>query len=151
MWWLAVGVFETALTHAVCVLVISCPCALGLATPVAIMVGTEQGARYGIFVKSGEALETACRIQTVLLDKTGTVTTGKPSVTDCLAIGITDRELLRLAAGLEKSSEHPLSQAIMALVKQQGIETPKVEAFRVISGLGVTAQIGGQFCFAGNE
>ena len=151
VWWLAVGDFETALTHAVCVLVISCPCALGLATPVAIMVGTEQGARHGVFIKSGEALETACRVQTVLLDKTGTVTTGKPSVTDCLAIGITDRELLRLAAGLEKSSEHPLSQAVMEYAQEQLIEIPEVTSFRVYSGLGITAQIDGQFCFAGNE
>ncbi len=150
-WWLAAGVFETALTHAVCVLVISCPCALGLATPVAIMVGTEQGARHGVFIKSGEALETAYRIQTVLLDKTGTVTTGKPSVTDCLAIGVTNQELWRLAAGLEERSEHPLSQAIMTEAQKQFVEIPKTETFRVVSGLGVTARIDGQTCFAGNE
>ncbi len=151
IWWLVGGVFETALTHAVCVLVISCPCALGLATPVAIMVGTEQGARHGVFIKSGEALETACRVQTVLLDKTGTVTTGKPSVTDCLATGVTNQELLRLAAGLEKHSEHPLAQSIMAEAQKQMVEIPQTETFRVHSGLGVTAQIDGLNCFAGNE
>lgn len=150
-WWLAIGNFETALTHAVCVLVISCPCALGLATPVAIMVGTEQGARHGVFVKSGEALETACRIQTILLDKTGTVTTGEPSVTDCLAINTSNEELLYLAAGLEKNSEHPLARAIMAKAEKLHVKIPEAEMFRVHSGLGITAKIDGQHCFAGNE
>ena len=114
--WLAVGKdFAFALSMAIAVLVISCPCALGLATPVAIMVGTGVGARHGILIKSAEALETAHEIDTVVLDKTGTVTEGKPRVTELLPYGQTDRQgLLRAALALEQASEHPLARAITA-------------------------------------
>ena len=114
--WLALGqTMEFALARAISVLVISCPCALGLATPVAIMVGTGKGARMGILYKNAEALENAHKIDTVVLDKTGTITEGKPAVTDLLAApGVDKTELLRLAAALEKSSEHPLAEAILA-------------------------------------
>ena len=112
-WILIARDFATALTHAISVLVISCPCALGLATPTAIMVGTGRGAANGILIKDAEALETACSLTTVVLDKTGTVTEGAPRVTDVvLADGVTDVELLYDAAALERKSEHPLALAM---------------------------------------
>ncbi len=149
--WLLFGSAEEALSSAICVLVISCPCALGLATPVAIMVGTEQGAKNGILIKSGEALEIAHKGSCVVLDKTGTVTVGKPTVTDCLPLSVSEEELLRVAAALESRSEHPLSAAIMAEVSARGIETPPVTAFETLPGRGVSATVDGARCYAGNE
>lgn len=149
--WLFFGSAEEALSSAICVLVISCPCALGLATPVAIMVGTEQGAKNGILIKSGEALEIAHKVNCVVLDKTGTVTVGKPIVTDCLPLSVSEEELLRVAAALESRSEHPLSAAIMAEVSARGIDIPSVTAFETLPGRGVSATFNGAVCYAGNE
>lgn len=113
VWMFAGAGFESALSFGISVLVISCPCALGLATPVAIMVGTGKGAENGILIKSGEALETAHHVDTVVLDKTGTITEGKPHVTDVLPFGSQKEELLRIAASLERQSEHPLADAVL--------------------------------------
>ena len=144
----------TALTHAISVLVISCPCALGLATPTAIMVGTGRGAANGILIKDAEALETACNLSTVVLDKTGTVTEGTPRVTDVvLAQGVSDIELLFDAVALERKSEHPLAVAICSYVDEQapGIAdgTP-VEGFEQIEGGGLVAHVDGREILAGN-
>ncbi|MBQ7038115.1 MAG: cadmium-translocating P-type ATPase [Clostridia bacterium] len=149
--WLFFGNAEEALSSAICVLVISCPCALGLATPVAVMVGTEQGAKNGILIKSGEALEIAHHVNCVVLDKTGTITNGKPVVTDVLPLSVSENELLRVAAALENRSEHPLSAAIMAEVSARGIEVPPVTAFETLPGRGVSAELEGTPCYAGNE
>lgn len=151
VWLIAGGAPEEALSSAVCVLVISCPCALGLATPVAIMVGTEQGAKNGILIKSGEALEIAHNVSCVVLDKTGTVTTGKPVVTDILPLSVSEDELLRVAAALESRSEHPLSAAMMAEVSARGIDVPPVTAFETLPGRGVSAVLDGAACYIGNE
>lgn len=134
--WLLLGYpFEFALTTAVAVLVISCPCALGLATPVAIMVGTGQGALHGILIKSAEALETAHSVDTVVLDKTGTITAGTPQVTDVIpAPGLTPEELLQIGASLEKPSEHPLAEAIVAEANRAGLELAPVEEFLAVPG-----------------
>ena len=149
--WLFFGNAEEALSSAICVLVISCPCALGLATPVAVMLGTEQGAKNGILIKSGEALEIAHHVNCVVLDKTGTITNGKPVVTDVLPLSVSENELLRVAAALENRSEHPLSAAIMAEVSARGIEVPPVTAFETLPGRGVSAELEGTPCYAGNE
>jgi Cu+-exporting ATPase len=150
-WLLAGQSFEFALSIGISVLVISCPCALGLATPVAIMVGTGRGAADGILIKSGEALEAAQSIKTVVLDKTGTITEGKPRVTDLFAAdGITETELLQIAASLEKSSEHPLAEAIMTYAWQKKIDVLPVDEFKVETGRGVSAFVGGKRCAAGN-
>ena len=148
--WLALGqTMEFALARAISVLVISCPCALGLATPVAIMVGTGKGARMGILYKNAEALENAHKIDTVVLDKTGTITEGKPAVTDLLATpGVDKTELLRLAAALEKSSEHPLAEAILAAAGDMPL--PEAEQFEALPGRGVRAVVDGRACLAGN-
>ena len=150
--WLFAGQsFEFALNIAVSVLVISCPCALGLATPVAIMVGTGRGASGGILIKSGEALEAAQTVQTVVLDKTGTVTEGRPRVTDLLpADGVSEEELLRTAAALEQPSEHPLAEAVLEEAKRRGTVFPQADDFEAVAGRGVTAKLGGKQCFAGN-
>lgn len=150
--WLVAGQsFEFALSVGISVLVISCPCALGLATPVAIMVGTGRGAADGILIKSGEALEAAQSVKTVVLDKTGTITEGKPRVTDLFAAdGISETELLQIAASLEKSSEHPLAEAIMTYALQKKIDVLPAEEFKVEAGRGVSAQVGGKRCAAGN-
>lgn len=156
--WLAVGAeLSVALTYAISVLVISCPCALGLATPTAIMVGTGRGAANGILVKSAEALETARGVKTVVLDKTGTITKGAPQVTDVLpAEGVRAEELLRLAYALEKPSEHPLARA-MVLYAAGGIGAAAVKesadlvsGFKQVSGQGVSACVSGAVCYAGN-
>ena len=131
-----------SLTIFIAVLVIACPCALGLATPTAIMVGTGKGAELGILIKSGEALETAHRVQMVVFDKTGTITAGKPEVTDILpAPGITASELLQWAASSEKGSEHPLGEAIVRAAEQQSLEILPIEAFQAIPGQGIDARI----------
>lgn len=149
--WLAVGAsFEFALSCAISVLVISCPCALGLATPVAIMVGTGKGAENGILIKSGEALETAHSIQCVVLDKTGTITQGHPVVTDVETIW-KDKDFLALAAGLEAKSEHPLAEAILEFTQHRNVLPWEVEEFLSLPGKGVKGNIKGSWYFAGNS
>ena len=156
-WMVLTGSINEALTSAVAVLVISCPCALGLATPVAIMVGTGKGAEMGILFKSAEALENLRSVGTVVLDKTGTVTRGKPAVTDIEVATRTDgspamseKALLKLAAALERSSEHPLAEAIMAECEARGIVARMVEDFAAVPGRGVTAREGQNVIAAGN-
>ena len=156
-WMVLTGSINEALTSAVAVLVISCPCALGLATPVAIMVGTGKGAEMGILFKSAEALENLRSVGTVVLDKTGTVTRGKPAVTDIVVATRTDgssamseKALLKLAAALERSSEHPLAEAIMAECETRGIVARMVEDFAAVPGRGVTAREGQNVIAAGN-
>ena len=151
------GDVNEALTAAVAVVVISCPCALGLATPVAIMVGTGRGAEMGVLFKSAEALEALRDVDTVVLDKTGTITQGKPVVTDILPArradgeaAISEKGLLKLAAALERNSEHPLAESIMAHAEQRGIVARTVEAFQAIPGRGVTAREGANRIAAGN-
>ena len=152
VWMLLTGSIEQALTAGVAVLVISCPCALGLATPVAIMVGTGKGAENGILIKSAEALETLHTIQTVVLDKTGTLTQGKPRVTGCRAAGTsTEEELLCLAASLEKPSEHPLAEAILLEAQEREIPLCPVEGFTAVSGRGIVGDIQGARVLAGNR
>lgn len=150
--WLLLGhPFEFALSIGIAVLVISCPCALGLATPVAIMVGTGKGAENGILIKSAEALETAHNIKTVVLDKTGTITAGKPVVTDIIPNkGSSSSYLLQVAATLEKPSEHPLADAIVEKANQIGLSLLETTDFKAISGRGISAQIDGKVCLAGN-
>lgn len=149
--WLVLGAsWHFALTIAISVLVISCPCALGLATPTAIMVGTGRGAKSGILIKSATALETAHKIDTVILDKTGTITAGKPVVTDILPIKVTENELLAFAASLEKLSEHPLGEAIVAAAEAKQLALPEAGNYKQIPGQGVTAELAGAECAAGN-
>lgn len=150
--WLLLGYdLEFALSIGIAVLVISCPCALGLATPTAIMVGTGRGAANGILLKSAEAIETAGVIDTVVLDKTGTVTEGRPVVTDIVpAAPGTEPELLALAASLEKLSEHPLGAAIVQEAEKRGIDLSKVEGFTQTPGQGISGSIDGTRYFAGN-
>lgn len=150
--WLIAGAdFEFALSCAIAVLVISCPCALGLATPVAIMVGTGKGAENGILIKSGEALEITHSIQSVVLDKTGTITQGKPEVTDIIPFGIDKNELLKIASSLEEKSEHPLAEAILAKAKMENIQSYTTDNFSAIAGRGIEAVINGKKYFAGNQ
>lgn len=150
--WLILGQpFSFALSIGIAVLVISCPCALGLATPVAIMVGTGRGASNGILIKSAEALEVAHTVKTVVLDKTGTVTEGKPKVTDVAAAeDVGEERLLRIAASIEKPSEHPLADAIVEKAKDDGIALIPTESFTSVPGRGVTAALGGKTYAAGN-
>ena len=149
--WLALGAsWHFALTIAISVLVISCPCALGLATPTAIMVGTGRGAKSGILIKSATALETAHKVDTVILDKTGTITAGKPVVTDILPVKGSEAELLAFAAGLEKLSEHPLGEAIVAAAEEKQLALPEAGNYKQIPGQGVTAELAGTECAAGN-
>ena len=151
-WLIITGDPARALTAGVSVLVISCPCALGLATPVAIMVGTGKGAENGILVKSAEALEALHAVDTVVLDKTGTLTRGEPRITDILpAQGLTENALLGLAACLEAPSEHPLGAAVVAAAREQGLPLSPVADFQAVHGRGVTARLGGHLCLAGNQ
>lgn len=151
VWVSVTGDFEFAFSIAVAVLVISCPCALGLATPVAIMVGTGKGAEKGILIKSGEALELGGKIDTVALDKTGTITTGKPTVTDTICYGYDRDELLRLAASAERFSEHPLAQAIVEGYDEVGGDYLDTTDFVAIEGRGISAIIDGKNVFIGNS
>ena len=151
--WLFAGYgFAFALNCAISVLVISCPCALGLATPVAIMVATGKAAEYGILIKSAEALEILHEVDTVVLDKTGTITEGKPAITDIVALAgdIDERRLLSFAAMLEKPSGHPISAAILEKADALSIRYPEVEDFEIVPGRGVKARYEGEWCFAGN-
>ena len=149
-WVIAGAEFEFALSCAISVLVISCPCALGLATPVAIMVGTGKGAENGILIKSGEALEVTHSIQSVVLDKTGTITQGTPEVTDIQAFGMEKQELLKIAGALEKKSEHPLAEAVLKKAEEEGILLPEVQEFQAVPGKGIQGKIQGIQYYAGN-
>ena len=144
------GIFS--LTIFIAVLVIACPCALGLATPTAIMVGTGKGAEHGVLIKSGEALETAHKIQTVVFDKTGTITEGKAKVTDVVVTnGISENDLLQLAASAEKGSEHPLGEAIVKGAEEKGLEFKKVDSFKAIPGHGIEVKIDNKTMLLGNR
>ncbi len=152
VWMLCGATFEFALTIAVSVLVVSCPCALGLATPTAIMVGTGRGASNGILFKSAQALETAHSVQTVVIDKTGTITQGRPVVTGLVTPnGVTEDRLLQIAASLEKLSEHPLATAIVAEATKRNIAFLSAEGFEQIPGQGICGIIGTEKCLAGND
>jgi copper-exporting ATPase len=151
--WLVAGKnFEFALSNAISVLVISCPCALGLATPVAIMVGTGKAAEMGILIKSAESLEELHNIDTLVLDKTGTITSGKPAVTDIVPLeeGLSEEELLILAASAEMGSEHPLAQAIVERAREKELALLEAESFEAEAGRGIRAQIKGENILAGN-
>ncbi len=150
--WLFVGkgtIFS--LTIFISVLVIACPCALGLATPTAIMVGTGKGAEYGVLIKSGEALETAHRVATVVFDKTGTITEGKPKVTDIVALKYSEDELLTLAASGEKGSEHPLGEAIVTAAEEKNLSLISAEGFKAITGKGIEVTLNGKAILLGNK
>lgn len=149
--WLLLGEpFTFALSIAISVLVISCPCALGLATPVAIMIATGKAASLGILIKSAESLETAGRADTILLDKTGTVTIGKPEVTGVVTLSGTTEDLLLIAASVESASEHPLSKAVVTYAGEHGIVPVKAQDFVSVPGRGVSASLNGKICYAGN-
>lgn len=148
IWFVLLGAdVVTAMLYAVAVIIIACPCALGLATPTALMVGTGRGAKMGILIKNGEALEAANDIQTVVFDKTGTVTVGKPVVTDIIG---NEKTVLALAASLEYSSEHPLAGAILEKADRLGIKVKDVKNFKAIEGKGVTATVASKVAFIGN-
>ena len=153
--WLLLGPeppLPAALTAAVAVLIIACPCAMGLATPTAIMVGTAKGAQAGILVRDGAALERAQRVTAVVLDKTGTITRGQPSVVAVQPVpGTTEEDLLRLATAAERGSEHPLAEAIVRLATERGVESPTATEFASVSGGGVRAMIDGRPTLVGNE
>ena len=150
--WLALGEsVEYALSVGISVLVISCPCALGLATPVAIMVGTGRGAELGVLFKSAESLEELHKVTAVVMDKTGTLTEGKPVVTDIEPNGISADELLRLAAGLEKQSEHPLAEAVLKKAAEEKLDIPEAENFRSVPGKGIEAELDGVRYLSGNR
>lgn len=142
--------FRFSLIASVAVLVIACPCALGLATPTAIMVGTGKGAGNGILIKGGEALETAHKVESIILDKTGTITKGKPEVTNVYPVGMTEEQLLQLAASLEKGSEHSLAEAVVKRAEDRSVSLRKVIGFKAIPGHGITAEIDGITYYAGN-
>lgn len=151
--WVAFGptpAFNLAMLNAVAVLIIACPCALGLATPTAIMVGTSAGARRGILVRGAEALEQAHKLDVVVFDKTGTLTLGKPQVTDILAHGESDSEILRIAASVEQLSEHPLAAAIVAGAVERGLALSKPKSFQSAPGLGVRATVDGESITVGS-
>ncbi|QCN97876.1 copper-translocating P-type ATPase (plasmid) [Azospirillum argentinense] len=151
-WWIGTGDVETAIITAVSVLVIACPCALGLATPTAIMVGTGAAARHGILIKDAEALERAHAITAVAFDKTGTLTEGKPRVTDLVpADGVDDGELLRLAAALQTGSEHPLARAVRDRAAERGVAAVTPEGFKALAGRGVSASVEGRALLLGSK
>ena len=151
-WFLSGSGLVTALSFFIAVLVIACPCALGLATPTSIMVGTGKGAENGILIKSGEALETAYKIKTVVFDKTGTITKGKPILTDLIAYGkYNENELLKIAASVENDSEHPLAEAIVNKAKERNIEIKPYERFRAMPGYGIRATFEGKEVQIGNR
>ncbi|MEO8649372.1 MAG: copper-translocating P-type ATPase, partial [Acidobacteriota bacterium] len=150
--WLIFGSFAYAMVAAVSVLIIACPCALGLATPMSIMVGTGHGARHGVLVKKAEALEILEKVNSIVVDKTGTLTEGKPRLQNVIALSdFVETEILRLAASLEKSSEHPLAEAIIKGAEEKTIELAKVEDFESITGKGITGSIDGKKVLLGNS
>ncbi|MDQ2683539.1 MAG: heavy metal translocating P-type ATPase, partial [Chloroflexota bacterium] len=153
--WLLFGpdpALTNALQVAIAVLVIACPCALGLAAPVAIMVGTGKAAENGVLIKGGDALEQARKIDTIVLDKTGTLTRGKPAVTRVAPVGqYTDRDILRLAAAAEVGSEHPLGEAVVVRARELGIELPPAEGFQSVTGMGIQATVDGRAVVLGNR
>ncbi|MHB1135023.1 MAG: heavy metal translocating P-type ATPase [Chloroflexota bacterium] len=154
VWWLVgpAPAFTHALLNTVAVLVIACPCAMGLATPTAIMVGTGKGAENGILIRSAEALETAHQVRVIVLDKTGTLTQGRPVVTDVVAMdGVTEAELLRLAASAERGSEHPLGEAIVAHARELGLALDEARDFQAVPGQGIEATVDGRHLWLGNE
>jgi Cu+-exporting ATPase len=152
--WLFLGpppALTYALLNFVAVLIIACPCALGLATPTAIMVGTGKGAENGVLIRSGEALETAHKIDAIILDKTGTLTRGEPEVTDAITAGSFDEdELLGFAASAERSSEHPLGEAIQNAARERGLKVDDVAEFNALPGQGIGAVVAGRQVFLGN-
>ncbi len=150
VWWLAEGQFAAGLIAAVSVLVIACPCALGLATPTALMAGTGAAARAGILIRDAEALELAHRLDTVVFDKTGTLTEGRPAVTEMVPNGIPERELLALAASAQQGSEHPLARAVLAQARAQAVALHPVEDFQARPGMGLSARVGGRPIIVGN-
>lgn len=152
LWLLSGQTFEFALNCAISVLVISCPCALGLATPVAIMVGTGKAAEYGILIKSAESLENLHSIDTIVLDKTGTITSGHPQVTDISVVdgSMTQQEFLSLAACVESGSEHPLAAAVLEKAKADGLSINTPEQFDIMAGRGVHVIIDKADYLAGN-
>jgi Cu+-exporting ATPase len=154
LWWSLGGEFVPAMIRLVAVLIIACPCALGLATPTAIMAGTGKGAEKGILFKDSEALEKATKLETIVLDKTGTLTLGKPAVADVIAFNTSSpvqhkKELLRIAASVEKGSEHPVGRAILKEAEKQGLELFEPQEFKASGGLGVQARINGQLVYVG--
>ncbi len=151
-WYFVAGIgLERALINMVAVLVIACPCALGLATPTAVMVGTGKGAERGILIKSGESLERAGTLDTVVLDKTGTITQGEPRVTDVVTNGaLEENEVLRLAASAERVSEHPLGEAVVHAAEQRGLPLDEPREFQAVAGQGITASLDGQRVLVGN-
>ena len=152
VWMIAGQGFEFALSNAISVLVISCPCALGLATPVAIMVGTGKAAEMGILIKSAESLENLHNVDTIVLDKTGTITSGRPAVTDILVLepSLTEKEFLAQAAAAEVGSEHPLAQAVVERAKGDGLSLPQAQDFEAVAGRGIRATVEGHSYLAGN-
>ena len=144
LWWAIGGEFVPAMIRLVAVLIIACPCALGLATPTAIMAGTGKGAEKGILFKNSAALETATKLDTIVLDKTGTITLGKPSVTDIMTVqsDVQEDDLMRLAASVERGSEHPLGKAIVNAGEEKGIQLSEPEGFKASGGQGVSARVG---------
>ncbi|MBS1267212.1 MAG: putative copper-exporting P-type ATPase [Candidatus Woesearchaeota archaeon] len=153
VWFFVVGSeFRFALVASVAVLVIACPCALGLATPTAIMVGTGKGAKKGILIKGGEALEIAHTVNAVVLDKTGTITKGEPEVTDVVSVSKTsEMDLIEIAVSIEKSSEHPLAESIVKYAKENKVKIKKVTGFKAIPGHGITAKVGRKRYYFGNQ
>ena len=150
VWYVFLGASAiTALLYAIAVIVIACPCALGLATPTALMVGTGRSAKMGVLIKNGEVLELVDQLRTIVLDKTGTITEGKPVVTD--VVGANSREVLTVAASLEATSEHPLAQAILKQAEQEQLPLSPVTDFKAQKGMGVTAKVEDQIAFIGNE
>ena len=149
--WLILGSFAYAMVAAVSVLIIACPCALGLATPMSIMVGTGHGARHGVLVKKAEALEILEKVNSIVVDKTGTLTEGKPRLQQVISLnGLPETEILRLAASLERSSEHPLAEAIIRGAEEQNVQLEKVDAFESVTGMGIVGTIKGQEVLLGN-
>jgi len=152
VWYFVLGnTLLFALTTLISVLVIACPCALGLATPTAVTVGVGRGAELGVLVKNGEALEIAEKLTTIVFDKTGTLTKGEPEVTDIVGTGIDDRELLKLAASVEKNSQHPLAEAIVRKAAEKGIALEESEGFDTFGGKGVIATVAGEEMLIGNR
>jgi P-type Cu+ transporter len=152
IYWFVMGPdFNSALINFIAVLIIACPCALGLATPTAIMVGTGKGAQSGILIKNGESLELAHKISTVILDKTGTITEGKPVVTDIITDGIEENELIKITASIENRSEHPLAEAVVKYARSRNIKLEEPESFNSLTGMGVQAVFNNSAVVAGNE